>query len=86
MTFQLAYVNKILACVGMICDANNVAVSMKNGGMIVPEKDIEIRVKPDSPTTAVRRKGNTYSMDAWVRKNKSTGETESSFIRPGATK
>ena len=86
MTFQLAYVNKILACVGMICDANNVAVFMKNGGMIVPEKDIEIRVKPDSPTTAVRRKGNTYSMDAWVRKNKSTGETESSFIRPGATK
>ena len=70
VTFQLADVSKLLVCVASICDAGNVSVFMKNGGMLVPEKDMEIKVKPGSPTTdlttlgqvAADSDGNVFGM------------------------
>ena len=66
----------------MVCDNDNVVIYTNTGGMVVPEKDVDIRVKPDSPTTAVRRKGNTYSMDAWVK----TSAEATGFTGQGTTK
>ena len=82
ITCQMTEVNKILACVAMICDAKNHVLYSRNGGWIIPEKDVKILVKEGAKVTPFSRKGNTYVMDAWVRKpateNKKTG-----FSRPG---
>ena len=83
MTFQLAQVNKIWACVGMLCDAGNVAIFMKHGGMIVPEKDVEVRMRPDSQTTGIRRCGKTFTMDAWVRRSAVLPLTKASRVSAG---
>ena len=70
MVFQMADVNKILACVAMVCDADNAVLFKKNGGLVIPEVDLKVISRPGSPVTNVRRTGNTYGLDAWVKKNK----------------
>ena len=41
----------------------------KNGGLIVPEKEVKIILPTDrSKVTSFRRHGMVYRMDAWVRK------------------
>ena len=83
MTFQCADVNKILACAGSICDGENVIVIRNNGGTIIPEKDVEVSVRKGSPTTHVKRHGNTYGMDAWVKNPQVQSPAESGFSGQG---
>ena len=70
MVFQMTDVNKILACVAQVCDGENDVLFRKNGGMIIPIGDAKIEIKPNANVTHFGRKGNTYAMDAWVKKVK----------------
>ena len=66
----------------------------KNGGIIIPIGDAKIDIKPNANVTHFSRKGNTYSMDAWVRKEKAKApkkgksamevDSVSGFTRQGA--
>ena len=71
MVFQMTDVNNILACVAQVCDGDNDVLFRKNGGLIIPIGDAKIEIKPNSNVTHFGRKGNTYAMDAWVKKAKS---------------
>ena len=94
MIFQMADVSKILACVAMVCDGStqgsNIVIFKKNGGLVVPENDVKIVIKPGSPVTNIRRKGNTYGMDAWVKRQRAVQQrgdpmqidNTSGFTRP----
>ena len=77
-------VNKILACVAMICDDGKFVIYSKACGLIVAEKDVKIMLKEGAKSTPFSRKGNTYAMDAWVRKP--ANEKTVGFSRPGASK
>ena len=57
MTFQIADVNKILACVAMVCDGGNDFLFRKNGGIVIPEGDLKVVIRPGSLVTDIRRKG-----------------------------
>ena len=95
MTLQVADVNKILACIAMGCDGGNDVLFRKNGGIVIPEGDLKVVIRRGSPVTNIRRKGNTYVRDAWVKKGqvakkKSDSAMEvdetSSFTRQGVRK
>ena len=77
-------VNNILACVAMICDAKNFVLYSRTGGWIIPEKDVKIMLKEGAKPTPFNRKGNTYAMDAWIRKP--TAEKKVGFSGLGASK
>ena len=90
MVFQMTDVNKILACVAQVCDGENDVLFRKNGGMIIPVGDAKISIKPNSNVTHFRRRGNTYAMDAWVKRkgvakdeNKMEVDAVSGFTRQG---
>ena len=70
MIFQMTDVNTILACVARLCDGEHDVLFRKNGGMVIPIGDAKIEIKPNSNVTHFGRKGNTYSMDAWIKKDK----------------
>ena len=95
MTFQMTDVNKILACIAEICDGGNDVLFRKNGGLIIPQGDMKLELKADGNITNFNRKGNTYAMDAWVRRSKPKAtkarsnamevDATSGFTRPGVT-
>ena len=67
---QCAPVNKCLGCVGGITDANNLVLFHKSGGLIIPEKLVQIILPKDkSLVTTFRRHGMVYRMDAWVKRS-----------------
>ena len=77
-----------------MCDANNSVLFRKNGGLVIPDKDLKVIIRPGSPVTNVRRRGNTYGLDAWVKRsqlqkspksNAMDVDGTSSFTRQGAT-
>ena len=57
ITCQLTDVNKILACVAMICDGNNFVLYSKTGGMIIPEKDVKITAEGGCEIYTIRTQG-----------------------------
>ena len=97
MMFQMTDVNKILACIAEVCDGGNDVLFRKNGGMIIPQGDMKLDLKVDGNITNFNRTGNTYSMDAWVKRGKSRSKPQtkpprstamdvdatSGFTRPG---
>ena len=91
VVFQMTDVSKILACVAQVCDGENDVLFRKNGGMIIPIGDAKIEIKPNSNVTHFGRKGNMYSMDAWIKKDKVKTQKKvamevdavSGFIRQG---
>ena len=95
MTFQMTDVNKILACIAEICDGGNDVLFRKNGGLIIPQGDMKLEFKADGNITNFNRKGNTYAMDAWVKRTKPKAtkarsnamdvDATSGFTRPGVT-
>ena len=90
MVFQMTDVNKILACVAQVCDGENDVLFRKDSGMMIPVGDAKISIKPNSNVTHFRRRGNTYAMDAWVKRkgvakdeNKMEVDATSGFTRQG---
>ena len=89
---KAANVNSILACIAAICDGYNAVLFRQNGGVVIPEAELEIKDNNQSRVTHFGRKGNTYSMDAWVRKQRNkdakmnVDSMESGFIRQGMIK
>ena len=72
LTFQCPDVNKILACVSGITDAENVVMFGSTGGHIL-KLDAETKAAVDKlisgckTKTAFERRGNVYVMDAYVK-------------------
>ena len=94
MMFQMTDVNKILACIAEVCDGGNDVLFRKNGGMIIPQGDMKLELKTDGNITNFNRTGNTYAMDAWVKRTKPKAKAKakghamdvdamSGFTRPG---
>ena len=87
MTFQCTDVNKALACVAGIADGpavgeENLLIFSTRGGIIVPEKLVQIILPQDrSKVTEFARKGMVYVMDAWVKRSE-VAEPSSGFHRP----
>ena len=74
---QVANIGKSLLSVSRMVDKGNVVVFAPNGSYIYNQTTRE--------STWLRRKGNLYVMDAWVRSanNQPTGRPSSVFNRPG---
>ena len=43
-------------------------------GILIPIGDAKIEIKPNCNVTHFDRKGNTYAMDAWVKKEKAKAQ------------
>ena len=70
--FQVADVNKILACVGMVADAGNGVLFMREGGTVLTlAKDALARLKELIEKCPVKTSfdgtGNTHVMEACVK-------------------
>ena len=78
-------VNKVLGCVAAMADGprkgeEHLVIVSSRGGMIVPEKLVEIKLPEDrSCVTEFNRRGMVYKMDLWVRKSDVVRRVDSSI-------
>ena len=86
----MANVNTHLACIAHVCDGDN-AVLFGEHGVVLPESELDIKVKNKGNAAHFGGRGNTYSMDAWVRRQMKQDQNTmqvyavvSGFTRPGA--